>query len=972
MADAGGADALPLLSFTLERLYADYGGEGRLTLAEYQKLGGVKGSIEAAVARAFAEPGRAPAIPAAKDAQLACVRAASIPWLARIAPDTGVPMRRMARLDEIPEGSRAVVERLVAARLLVADRRAGIDVIEVAHESLLRQWSALASWLEADASDLKVVEGVERASSEWGRNGRHEAWLDHRAERLTVAERLTSREDFHRRLGEEGNAYLAACRAREEAEHREKEAALAREQARLAEVAAAQARTARTQRLARWSLAIAGGAVVIGLGLGAWQRSINLALQSSLDSQQAALALEQTNLFVELSIVERLRGNLDAALRFAVDAARLDLQRKPSGASLAGVELATAVLQAGWHMSLGGHERSVSSAAFSPDGSRIVTASQEKTARIWDTATGKQLQVLRGHEAGLWTVVFSPDGSRVLTASEDKTARLWDAATGQQIAVLSGHDDKVTSAAFSPDGRRIVTGSFDKTARIWDAATGQQIAHAARPRQHGADRRFQPGRNAHRHGVRRHHRADLGCRDRAADHGAARNTQERRGLQRGLQPGRHPRRHRLRRHHRTRLGCRDRKGDGGPEGHDDYVNTVDFSPDGTRVLTASADKTARIWDAATGATIAVLQGHEDYVNTAAYSSDGQQIVTASRDQTARVWDAATAAELAILRGHESWVMSAQFSPDGNRAVTASQDKTARIWDAASGHELMALRGHEAALWAATFSSDGTRILTASEDKTARIWDATTGQQLVLLSGHENWVMDAAFSRDGTRVATASWDTTARIWDAASGHQITVLRGHSSVVSSAAFSPDRTRVVTSSRDMTARIWDAATGKELTVLRGHDGGVYAAAASQDRTARVWDAATGKEIASLRGHEDIVWWADFSPDGSRIVTASQDKTARIWDAASAREVAVLRGHESWVVHAAFSPDGSRVITASRDGTARVWNARLPEISIPDLISQACRQRLGRLSTLTRDDMQLAGFPDNAPQVDICAGIE
>jgi hypothetical protein len=127
--DARGADALPLLGFILERLYVDYGGGGRLTVAEYERLGGVQGSIEEAVANALAEPGRAPAIPAEKEAQIAALRAAFIPWLSRIDPETGAPMRRVARHDEIPERSRSIVERLVEARLLVADRRAGIDVI---------------------------------------------------------------------------------------------------------------------------------------------------------------------------------------------------------------------------------------------------------------------------------------------------------------------------------------------------------------------------------------------------------------------------------------------------------------------------------------------------------------------------------------------------------------------------------------------------------------------------------------------------------------------------------------------------------------------------------------------------------------------------------------------------------------------------------------------------------------------------
>ena len=162
------------------------------------------------------------------------------------------------------------------------------------------------------------------------------------------------------------------------------------------------------------------------------------------------------------------------------------------------------------------------SAAFSPDGARIVTASGDQTARIWDAATRQGVAVLRGHQGDVHSAAFSPDGSRIVTASDDKTARIWDAATGQEIAVLRGHEGVVNSAAFSPDGSRIVTASGDRTARIWDAATGKEIA-VLRGHESGRDvRRLQPRRLAHRHGVRRQDRAHLGRRDRQGDRGPAR------------------------------------------------------------------------------------------------------------------------------------------------------------------------------------------------------------------------------------------------------------------------------------------------------------------------------------------------------------------------------------------------------------------------------------------------------------------
>jgi WD40 repeat protein len=116
---------------------------------------------------------------------------------------------------------------------------------------------------------------------------------------------------------------------------------------------------------------------------------------------------------------------------------------------------------------LSGHTDAVTRAVFAPDGARILTASADETARLWDH-DGKPLATLRGHTGRINRAVFAPDGGRILTASEDNTARLWD-RDGKPLATLRGHTDWVTSAVFAPDGARILTTSADKTARLWEA-----------------------------------------------------------------------------------------------------------------------------------------------------------------------------------------------------------------------------------------------------------------------------------------------------------------------------------------------------------------------------------------------------------------------------------------------------------------------------------------------------------------------
>jgi formylglycine-generating enzyme required for sulfatase activity len=212
--EAGGAkDALPLLAFTLERLYGEYGATGHLKLDHYEKLGRIEGSIEAAVEGAFRAADADPKVPKDKQARVALLRRGLIPWLAGIDPETGAPRRRVARLSEIPAEARPLIDLLIEQRLLSTDVATGSKetTIEPAHEALLRQWGLLRGWLAEDAGLLGVLEGVKRASRDWAANGKTPAWLTHATGRLEAAQHLRQRADLAASLKPTDHEYLAAC-----------------------------------------------------------------------------------------------------------------------------------------------------------------------------------------------------------------------------------------------------------------------------------------------------------------------------------------------------------------------------------------------------------------------------------------------------------------------------------------------------------------------------------------------------------------------------------------------------------------------------------------------------------------------------------------------------------------------------------------------------------------------------------------
>ncbi|TAU59267.1 TIR domain-containing protein [Rhizobium ruizarguesonis] len=908
----GGPDKMPLLAFVMERMFLDHGGDDVITLEEYRESGGIGGAIEKAMNDALVTLAGNPNIPTDRDAIHALLRRTLIPQLAVVDPTTREPQSRSALRGDLPSEGLPLIDALVEKRLLTSDTEpnGGQTRLQIAHEALLRQWQPMREWLRADGEAIAMLRRAGDTAREWGAKGRPDDWLQHSGTLLDLTIEQSARNELKSLVNDETAAYLAACRARDEARKAEGEAReaerraaaareledakrIAQEQSKAAVAATGQVaaeKQARRRTLAGAAIASALATVAIIGGLIAWYEQGQASQKATVAAINEELAVErETVALTALSGVAAQSGQYRDALMLALAAwPRTGERNRPTlrrtfVAFNAAAPKAREILRL-WH------REPVFFAAVSPDGKRVITTSADATARLWDAMTGAPIGKTMKHGDAVNSVAFSPDGTRVVTASRDNTARLWDATTGEPIGKPMSHGGTVNSAVFSPDGKRVVTASDDGTARLWDAATGAQIGDAMK---HGSTVNsavFSPDGT----------RIVTASRD-----GTARLWDAMTGAPFG-----------------------DAMRHAG--GHLDWVSSATFSPDGTRIVTVS-DDTVRLWNAATGEPIGKPMSHGGTVNSAAFSPDGTRVVTASEDHTARLWDVMTGTPIGEPMSHEGTVYSAAFSPDGARIVTASEDHTARLWDVVTGTLIGEPMSHEGTVNSAVFSPDGKRVATASQDGTARLWDVMTGTPIGAVMKHEGKIHSAAFSPDGKRIVTASDDHTARLWDAMTGAPIGKTMKHGDAVNSVAFSPDGTRVVTASRDNTARLWDATTGEPIGKPMSHGGTVKSAVfspdgkrvvtASDDGTARLWDAATGAQIGDAMKHGSTVNSAVFSPDGTRIVTVS-DATVRLWNAATGAPIGEPIKDGGTVHSATFSPDGTRIVTVS-DDTVRLWNA-------------------------------------------------
>lgn len=330
---------------------------------------------------------------------------------------------------------------------------------------------------------------------------------------------------------------------------------------------------------------------------------------------------------------------------------------------------------------------------------------------------------------------------------------------------------------------------------------------------------------------------------------------------------------------------------------------------------------------------AVLVGHTSGLTQATFSADGSRVLTASKDGTARLWRSDGRGDPLVLRGHTSWLTCASFSPDGAYLLTASDDSTARIWRSDGRGEPLVLRGHTSGLISASFSPDGSHVLTASWDGTARIWRSNGRGEPIVLRGHASSLTSASFSRDGSYVLTTSSDGIARIWRSDGHGEPLILRVPMRTLTSASFSWDSSQVLTTAEDGTARIWRSDGHGEPLVLQSPLGRIISASFGPS-SARVLTISTDGALTLWRadGHgaphilqrlPAQITSASLSPDDSYVLTTSEDGTASIVPIYGHGEPLSLRGHTSRITSASFSSDGSRVVTASEDGAARIWSS-------------------------------------------------
>ncbi|MFH1740147.1 MAG: WD40 repeat domain-containing protein [bacterium] len=318
------------------------------------------------------------------------------------------------------------------------------------------------------------------------------------------------------------------------------------------------------------------------------------------------------------------------------------------------------------------------------------------------------------------------------------------------------------------------------------------------------------------------------------------------------------------------------------------------------------------------APLRVFTAHENHVRSVDFSPDGTKILTASYDHTAMLWDVGSGKTLQVFSGHEGWIYSAAFSPDGTKILTGSADGTGKLWDTQTGHQVHTFtvdqstqQTEDNAVLCVAFSPDGTQLLTGTSDEGTLLWDVATGERIRTFRGHVPEILSIAFSPDGTQFLAGDGGGTIELWDIASGERL-LQYSQGARVSSVAFSPDGTRLLSASENGVVRLWDVTELAKPIYRREADLSII------ESEPYGTSPVTGLHAVA------------FSPDGASILTGNtRNREAKLWDCATAQLLSVFKPVSGYSV--AFSPDGVQILTDYHPFSAALWDARVEPSGVP-----------------------------------------
>ncbi len=616
---------------------------------------------------------------------------------------------------------------------------------------------------------------------------------------------------------------------------------------------------------------------------------------------------------------------------------------------------------------LKGHTEAVYGIAFTPDGKQLVTASFDKTLKVWDAATGKELKSFdgpQGHQGLVLSVAISPDGRSFASGGADNSARLWDfpsdrpvrdfvsagpvnsvalsldsklvagagadgnvriwsTADGKPVPELKGHTAAVNSIAFA--GPLLVTGSTDKTIRFWDPAKG------ALPTTYGVSTAGIAALAVNPNGATAYSAGDDGLlrfwklppnapRPLPA-HAEAITSLFLSNDGNQVLTGSADRTVRLSTFANGQA-VRQWKGPAAA------VTAVALAPNNTLVAAGTADSRLYLWNAANESLISQALAHGGPVNAVAFNPAVTQLLTGGGDGLIKLWSLPSVPGKTLL--HPDAVLAAVLSADGKRLITGSADKIVRSWNlAAPAQPERQFAGHTGPVTAVALSSNGQLLASGGADETIRFWNQPNGQQTYLLGAHAGPLTSLAFSPNGQQLLSASEDGDLKVWQLPLSAP--KLLAHADQVTGVAVSPDGTRLLSACADRTVRLWNLTTNAIERNFTGHTMAVTAvafsgnaasiAAGGADRSVLVWNTADAREIKKFANLPGAVNAVAFSPDGRFVVAGLADNSIRLLELATGKEAKALIGHTAPITGVAFSPRGDQLISTSTDKTVRVW---------------------------------------------------